>query len=123
MNASDVNAIVDNVFDKLGIVGGAVQPVYESLSRYIVAMNISSFIGFSICLAAMFVIGQYSLNRLSVDRDDCHPVFIVGLVLSVVIGFIMLFGALSSACNAIGCLAAPEAAAVEYLIKSLRCSC
>ena len=115
---SDVNAVIDNLANKLGIASEVLIP---AMTRYYIADDISTLIICAVIILAgiIFIINAVKKIKGRTEEFESDPwvVGIAGSSLIVVITFSVFFVHLT---NLIGFIVSPTGATIDYILRYIK---
>lgn len=115
MNSNEVNAVIDNLCDKLGIAAQSITQLVPSLVKLSIINDLGWFIG-CMALALLFFMLAHKAKRKEELETICDiywkPIlFGIAVVCAIIAGFAIV--------DAVQWMVAPDAKALQYVINMI----
>lgn len=116
MNANEVNAVIDNLADKLGLAAGNAAQLVPEFAKYRIATDAVWLLAFGLIVAACAASIIWAARRDPDWGDDPKSIYIV----CGIIGVIFTVAFLWELADLVGWLASPQAATVKYILGEIK---
>lgn len=116
MNANEVNAVIDNLADKLGLAAGNAAQLVPEFAKYSIATDAVQVLVYGLIVAACAALIIWAARR---DRDlgyDASGICIVCSIIGVIFTVVFLW----KLSDLVGWLASPQAATVKYILREIK---
>lgn len=116
MNANEVNAVIDNLADKLGLAAGNAAQLVPEFAKYSIATDAVTMLASGLIVAVCVALIIWATRRDNDYGDDPFGVYIVCGIVGLI--FTVVFGCALS--DLVGWLASPQAATVKYILGAIK---
>lgn len=116
MNANEVNAVIDNLADKLGLAAGNAAQLVPEFAKYSIATDAVQVLVYGLIVAACAALIIWEARRDPDWGDDPKLVYIV----CGIIGVISTAMFLDRLFDLVGWLASPQSATVKYILGVMK---
>lgn len=116
MNANEVNAVIDNLADKLGLAAGNAAQLVPEFAKYSIATDAVRLLAFGLIVAACAALIIWAVRR---DPDLGAIPDLVYIVCGI-IGVIFTAMFLRTLTDLVGWIASPQAATVKYILGAIQ---
>lgn len=116
MNANEVNAVIDNLADKLGLAAGNAAQLVPEFAKYSIATDAVRLLAFGLIVAACAAFIIWAVRR---DPDLGAIPDLVYIVCGI-IGVISTAMFLDRLFDLVGWLASPQSATVKYILGVMK---
>lgn len=116
MNANEVNAVIDNLADKLGLAAGNAAQLVPEFAKYSIATDAVQVLVYGLIVAACAALIIWA-ERLDPDLGyNTGGVYIVCGIIGVISAAVFLW----ELSDLVGWLASPQAATVKYILGVMK---
>ena len=117
MNANEVNAVIDNLADKLGLAAGNAAQLVPEFAKYSIATDAAFVLASGLIVAACLALILWTRKRHASDwSTSSDAVYIVCGIIGVIFTAVFLCGL----ADLVGWLASPQAATVKYILRAIQ---
>ena len=116
MNANEVNAVIDNLADKLGLAAGNAAQLVPEFAKYSIATDAVQVLVYGLIVAACAALIIWAARRDPDLGDDPKGVYIVCGIIGVIFTVVFLW----ELSDLVGWLASPQAATVKYILGEIK---
>lgn len=117
MNANEVNAVIDNLADKLGLAAGNAAQLVPEFARYSIATDAATLLASGLIVAVCAALILWTRKRNASDWNPAaDAVYIVCGIIGVIFAAVFLCALLDLA----GWIASPQAATVHYILGAIK---
>lgn len=116
MNANEVNAVIDNLADKLGLAAGNAAQLVPEFAKYRIATDAVWLLAFGLIVAVCAALIIWAARRDPDLGGDADLVYIVCGIIGAICA-VMFLVRLS---DLVGWLASPQAATVKYILGEIK---
>ena len=113
MNANEVNAVIDNLADKLGLAAGNAAQLVPEFAKYSIATDAVRLLAFGLIVATCAAFIIWAARRDPDWGDDPKLIYIVCGIISTAMFLDRLF-------DLVGWLASPQSATVKYILGVMK---
>ena len=116
MNANEVNAVIDNLADKLGLAAGNAAQLVPEFAKYSIATDAVQVLVYGLIVAVCAALIIWAARR---DPDLGYNASGVYIVCGI-IGVIFTVAFLLELSDLVGWIASPQAATVKYILGVMK---
>ena len=116
MNANEVNAVIDNLADKLGLAAGNAAQLVPEFAKYRIATDAVWLLAFGLIVAACAALIIWAARRDPDLGGDADLVYIVCGIIGAICAFVFLV----RLSDLVGWIASPQAATVKYILGEIK---
>ena len=116
MNANEVNAVIDNLADKLGLAAGNAAQLVPEFAKYSIATDAVQVLVYGLIVAVCAALIIWAARR---DPDLGYNAGGVYIVCGI-IGVIFTVAFLLELSDLVGWIASPQAATVKYILGVMK---
>lgn len=117
MNANEVNAVIDNLADKLGLAAGNAAQLVPEFAKYSIATDVVFVLASGLIVAACLALILWTRKRNASDWSaSSDAVYIIYGVIGLIFTAVFLCGL----ADLVGWLASPQAATVKYILGAIQ---